>query len=173
MATSEQQACGFESAFVVPIFEEEDGTVKIYFTIREENGTSTIDVCGGTPNAGETPKDTALRKLKEETGLELAGEALREYHVLYNPNLALEQYWYPYHVSSAQMGRMLTFNGEKHNGGFVAVVTLSPDGKVLFSGVSALDADAMTQEFGMPVRKYIKILLKFQPALWHWIAGLQ
>jgi len=68
------------SAVIIPVFE--DGTVALVRQYRHAAGSSLLEICAGTLNAGEYPKLGAIRELEEEIGV-TAGKVdkLTEFYV--------------------------------------------------------------------------------------------
>jgi ADP-ribose pyrophosphatase len=58
------------SAVVIPVFD--DGTVAVVRQYRHAAGRSLLEICAGTLNAGEDPKEGAIRELEEEIGVRAA-----------------------------------------------------------------------------------------------------
>ena len=68
------------SAVVIPVFD--DGTVALVRQYRHAAGKSLLEICAGTLNAGEDPKEGAIRELEEEIGVRAAKiEKLTEFYV--------------------------------------------------------------------------------------------
>ncbi|PYT01908.1 MAG: ADP-ribose pyrophosphatase [Acidobacteria bacterium] len=68
------------SCVVVPVFE--DGTVALVRQYRHAAGKYLLEICAGTLNAGEDPKEGAIRELEEEIGVRAAKiEKLSEFYV--------------------------------------------------------------------------------------------
>ena len=55
------------SAVVIPVFE--DGTAALVRQYRHAAGTYLLEICAGTLNKGEDPREGALRELEEEIGV--------------------------------------------------------------------------------------------------------
>jgi ADP-ribose pyrophosphatase len=68
------------SAVIIPVFE--DGTVALVRQYRHAAGKYLLEICAGTLNAGEDPKEGAIRELEEEIGVTAAKvEKLTEFYV--------------------------------------------------------------------------------------------
>ena len=68
------------SAVVIPVFD--DGTVALVRQYRHAAGKHLLEICAGTLNEGEDPKDGATRELEEEIGVTTAKiEKLTEFYV--------------------------------------------------------------------------------------------
>lgn len=68
------------SAVVIPVFE--DGTAALVRQYRHAAGRYLLEICAGTLNAGEDPKEGAIRELEEEIGVRAANvEKLTEFYV--------------------------------------------------------------------------------------------
>ena len=68
------------SAVVIPVFD--DGTVALVRQYRHAAGKSLLEICAGTLNAGEDPKEGAIRELEEEIGVRAGKiEKLTEFFV--------------------------------------------------------------------------------------------
>ena len=68
------------SAVVIPVFD--DGTVAMVRQYRHAAGKSLLEICAGTLNAGEDPREGAIRELEEEIGVQAAKvEKLTEFYV--------------------------------------------------------------------------------------------
>ena len=68
------------SAVVIPVFD--DGTVALVRQYRHAAGKSLLEICAGTLNAGEDPKEGAIRELEEEIGVRAGKiEKLTEFYV--------------------------------------------------------------------------------------------
>ena len=68
------------SCVVIPVFE--DGTVALVRQYRHAAGKSLLEVCAGTLNQGEDPKEGAIRELEEEIGVRAGKiEKLTEFYV--------------------------------------------------------------------------------------------
>jgi len=68
------------SCVVIPVFE--DGTAALVRQYRHAAGKSLLEVCAGTLNQGEDPKDGAIRELEEEVGVRAGKiEKLTEFYV--------------------------------------------------------------------------------------------
>jgi ADP-ribose diphosphatase len=68
------------SAVVIPVFD--DGTVALVRQYRHAAGKSLLEICAGTLNLGEDPKEGAIRELEEEIGVRAAKvEKLTEFYV--------------------------------------------------------------------------------------------
>ena len=68
------------SAVVIPVFD--DGTVALVRQYRHAAGNSLLELCAGTLNDGEDPKEGAIRELEEEIGVRAAKvEKLTEFYV--------------------------------------------------------------------------------------------
>jgi ADP-ribose pyrophosphatase len=68
------------SCVVIPVFE--DGTVALVRQYRHAAGKYLLEICAGTLNAGEDPKEGAIRELEEEIGVRAAKlEKLTEFYV--------------------------------------------------------------------------------------------
>src|SRR6478672_12801261 len=58
------------SCVVIPVFD--DGTVALVRQYRHAAGKYLLEICAGTLNAGEDPKEGAIRELEEEIGVRTA-----------------------------------------------------------------------------------------------------
>jgi ADP-ribose pyrophosphatase len=68
------------SAVIIPVFE--DGTVALVRQYRHAAGKYLLEICAGTLNKGEDPKEGAIRELEEEIGVTAAKvEKLTEFYV--------------------------------------------------------------------------------------------
>ena len=68
------------SAVVIPVFD--DGTVALVRQYRHAAGKYLLEICAGTLNEGEDPKEGAIRELEEEIGVRAAKiEKLTEFYV--------------------------------------------------------------------------------------------
>lgn len=68
------------SAVIIPVFE--DGTVALVRQYRHAAGKYLLEICAGTLNAGENPREGAIRELEEEIGVRAANvEKLTEFYV--------------------------------------------------------------------------------------------
>src|SRR5687768_5554630 len=68
------------SAIVIPVFE--DGTVALVRQYRHAAGKYLLEICAGTLNEGEDPKEGAIRELEEEIGVKAGKvEKLTEFYV--------------------------------------------------------------------------------------------
>jgi len=68
------------SCVVIPVFE--DGTIALVRQYRHAAGKFLLEICAGTLNAGEDPKEGAIRELEEEIGVRAAKiEKLSEFYV--------------------------------------------------------------------------------------------
>jgi ADP-ribose pyrophosphatase len=68
------------SAVIIPVFE--DGTVALVRQYRHAAGKYLLEICAGTLNKGEDPKEGAIRELEEEIGVRTAKvEKLTEFYV--------------------------------------------------------------------------------------------
>src|SRR5688572_19557914 len=68
------------SAVVIPVFE--DQTVALVRQYRHAAGKYLLEICAGTLNAGEDPKEGAIRELEEEIGVKAAKiEKIAEFYV--------------------------------------------------------------------------------------------
>ena len=68
------------SAVVIPVFE--DGTVALVRQYRHAAGKHLLEICAGTLNEGEDPKEGAIRELEEEIGVRAGKiEKLTEFYV--------------------------------------------------------------------------------------------
>ena len=66
------------SAVIIPVFE--DGTLVRQY--RHAAGKYLLEICAGTLNAGENPREGAIRELEEEIGVRAANvEKLTEFYV--------------------------------------------------------------------------------------------
>src|SRR6187402_2662310 len=68
------------SCVVIPVFE--DGTIALVRQYRHAAGKHLLEICAGTLNAGEDPKEGAIRELEEEIGVRASKiEKLTEFYV--------------------------------------------------------------------------------------------
>src|SRR5687768_6751795 len=68
------------SAVIIPVFD--DGTVALVRQYRHAAGKYLLEICAGTLNEGENPKEGAIRELEEEIGVTARKiERLTEFYV--------------------------------------------------------------------------------------------
>lgn len=68
------------SAVIIPVFD--NGTVALVRQYRHAAGKYLLEICAGTLNAGEDPKEGAIRELEEEIGVKAEKvERLTEFYV--------------------------------------------------------------------------------------------
>jgi ADP-ribose pyrophosphatase len=68
------------SAVIIPVFD--DGTVALVRQYRHAAGKYLLEICAGTLNEGEDPKEGAIRELEEEIGVTARKiERLTEFYV--------------------------------------------------------------------------------------------
>lgn len=104
---------------ITAIFLERDDK-QILFLHRSDNKSqgNSWGIPGGKVEKGQTPLEAVLRELKEETGIVLSPDVVKELDKVYITNTVRNKFSYVYHMfwASYNGSRGITINPEEHKG---------------------------------------------------------
>jgi ADP-ribose pyrophosphatase len=117
------------SAVVIPVFE--DGTVALVRQYRHAAGKFLLEICAGTLNEGEDPREGAIRELEEEIGVRAAKiEKLTEFYV--SPGFLTEKMFVYLATGLTETGQKLeedeVLTIERHS--FPVLLDMIRDGRI-------------------------------------------